>query len=136
MAGFQFPVDDLLLLLLVAVPRVSTAIRSLASGCTECSVVFKSGVIWKFSRILPPQCFSCTWAGEICQKAKPNILMDFLGPYLHILLKNQGTQSWVGLLKQADTIIPGFQGCFSGYEFSQLRKSTSELFSEISYRKS
>lgn len=91
MAGFQFPVDDLLLLLLlllVAVPRVSGAIRSPALGCTECSVVFESGALWKLSRILHPQCFSCILAGENCQKAKPNIFMGFLRPYLHILLKN------------------------------------------------
>lgn len=58
MAGFQFPVDDLLLLLLVAVPRVSAAIWSPTSGCTECSVVFKSGALWKLSRILLFMCLS------------------------------------------------------------------------------
>lgn len=87
MAAFQFPVDDLLLLLLllVSVPRVSRAIRSPALGCTECSVVFEAGARWKFSRILHPQCFSCALAGENCQKAKPNIFYGFpqaLPPHL------------------------------------------------------
>lgn len=52
MAGFQFPVDDLLLL--VAVPRVNGVIESTALGCTECSAVFESGVLWKLSRVLHP----------------------------------------------------------------------------------
>lgn len=41
----------------------------------------------------------------------------------------------MGLLKQAGTIIPGFQGCFSVCGSSQLRKSMSKLSSEISHEK-
>lgn len=124
MAGFQFPVDDLLLLLLlVAVPRESGAIRYSTTGCTECSVVFKSYVLWKLSRILHPQYFS--QQGKAARKPNQTFLWVSSGLPPHLVEKLKHTIMG-GSVEVSRHYYSRFSKLFSVCGSNQLRKNTSK----------